>query len=392
MNISTLLNDLFARGVTLWPDGTDLGLRGAKELLTPGLLSTLKAHKGEILQALAHGSETFPLTHGQWAFWYEEQLATGRGGERTTYHVSLALRIHAPLNPAAMQRALQMLVNRHPMLRTTFADIDGKLAQLVHQYQEVTFTTVDMRDEAWTAVHKQLQEAHAQPFDLELGPLFRTKLFHCAANDYVLICSAHHIVCDGLSLWLIMDELPVLYTIAATGHGKPPLPHSAHYADYVTWQRDLLAEKGDELLAFWRQQLAHAPTLLTLPTDFPRPAMRTYAGASQPLALSPQLTRQLRDVARAEGVTLYMLLLAAYQLLLRCYTGQIDILVESRMSGRAKAEFYTLVGNFFSPVVLRAHMPGNLTLREFLRQVRQTTVASLKHQDYTFSRLVEQLP
>ena len=387
MNLSVFLDQLAGQGIELWPDGDQLGYRAPEGSLTPSLVATIKEHKADLVDLLTHGSETHALSHGQWVFWFEEQMAAAR----TTYNVSLAMRIHAPIDPAILQRALQMLVNRHPMLRTTFEEKGGAPVQRIYQYQEVAFATVDMSDQKWEAVYSQVMATHAQPFDLVHGPIFRASLFSRTPTDHTLIYSAHHIVCDGLSLRLMLDELPKLYAIATKGEGEPLAPHKAHYADYVAWQQEMLAREGDDLLAFWQQKLTDAPATLNLQTDFPRPSVRTYEGASQPIAISPQRTQQLRELARAEGVTLYMLLLAAYQLLLYRYTGQEDILVESRMVGRSKPEFFSLVGNFFSPVVMRANLAHHPTFRDFLQQVRHTTLESMKHQNYPFSLLVEQL-
>ncbi|OAD21093.1 pyoverdine sidechain peptide synthetase III,L-Thr-L-Ser component, partial [Candidatus Thiomargarita nelsonii] len=209
---------------------------------------------------------------------------------------------------------------------------------------------------AWNEgeLNKQVTEAYKCPFDFEQGPLLRVNLFTCSEQDYILLLVIHHIVCDGWSLWLLMDELRVLYQ-AEMVNRKVFLPYlNRQYTDYLQWQTEKLVSEEERLWGYWREQLAGELPVINLPTFRLRPPVLTYRGASYAFKLTKELTQRLKELARTEEATLYMILLAAFYVLLHRYSGQKDILVGSPTAGRDKTEFAGVVGYFVNPVVLRA--------------------------------------
>ncbi len=346
------------------------------------LLKQLLQEKANKAQAVA------PLSYGQRALWFLHQLAP----DSAAYNVTFAVRVRSQIDIPAMRRAFQALIARHASLRTTYAVQSGEPAQEVHGFQEAVFEEVDASGWDEKTLVEQTAASYQRPFDLERGPVARLTLFSRSTADHVLQLVMHHIAVDGWSLGILIDELQALYVAETTGVLALP-PTTVQYVDFVNWQKELLAgPEGERLRSYWLQRLSggELPTL-NLPTDKPRPPLQTYQGATRDFNLSEKLTRQLRDLARAERATLYTVLLAAFQTLLHRYTGQDDILVGSPMVGRSRAEFQKAVGYFVSPVVLRANLAGNPTFKAFLAQMRQTVLEALSHQDYPFPLLVEQL-
>jgi len=330
----------------------------------------------------------YPLSHNQQGIWFLNQLAP----QSTIYNVNFAARICSDVDIAALRRAFQSLVDRHPSLRTTFAVRSGKPVQQVHAHLEVHFEETDASTWCGDELKTRLIEESQRLFDLERGPLLRVSLFTRSAQEHILLLVVHHIVIDFWSLAVILNELGVLYPAAKAGLRAALPPLALQYTDYVRWQTEMLASpEGERLWAYWKKQLAGRLPVLDLPTDRPRPPIQTYRGASHAFNLSDELAGGLKALAKAEGTTLYMLLLAAFGVMLHCHSEQEDILVASPVVGRSRAEFEGIVGFFANPVVLRANLSGDPTLRAFLAQVRQTVLAALEHQDYPTLLLVKQL-
>ena len=341
---------------------------------------------------ISHQPDTtsvYPLSHGQRALWFTYQMAPESAA---AYNIAFTARIRSQVNVPSLQRAFQALIARHPMLRTTFVEQDGEPVQQVNTAQEVCFEEIDASNWNWDELKQQVVEAYQCSFDLKLGPLVRMNLFNRSEQDRILLLTIDHIICDGWSFWMIMDELRGLYSAEENevGLSLPPLEFS--YQDYVSWQEEMLAgSEGKRLWNYWQEQLAGELPLLNLPTDRPRPPVQTYNGASHSFKLTKELTQKLKELAHAEKATLYMTLLAAFQVLLYRYTGQEDILVGSPTRGRNHKEFAEILGYFVNPVVLRADFSDNLTFKEFLAQVRHTVLNAFTNQDYPFSLLVERL-
>jgi amino acid adenylation domain-containing protein/non-ribosomal peptide synthase protein (TIGR01720 family) len=333
-------------------------------------------------------SNVFPLSHGQQALWFLQQLAP----ESVAYYIASALRIKTKPDEIALRSAFQSLVERHATLRTTFSAVQGRAMQHVHEGAKASFEIVDATrwDDA-TLAERLRDEAHL-PFDLEHGPLLRALLFRRADDEQVLLVVAHHIVIDFWSLAILMRELGELYRAATNGATAKLAPHTSNYFDYVRYEQHLLSgEAGERLAGFWQKQLAGELPVLNLHTDRPRPAGQTFRGASEPLRLDAQLTARLKALSQANDATLFMTLLAAFKVLLYRYTGQEDLLVGSPTAGRQSAQFASTVGYFVNPVVLRTSPHGAVSFAEFLRQVRHTTLATFARQEYPFALLVKQL-
>ncbi len=348
-----------------------------------------RALLAELLQKKPRRSSSFHrLSYNQQGIWFLYQLAP----ESSVYNVNFAARIKVEIDIPAMRRAFQALVDRHPALRTTFPVNFGTPVQQVHESQKVSFQEVECS--AWsseTLQTRMLEEAY-RPFDLERGPLLRVTLFTRSAREHVLLLAVHHIVIDFWSLAILIDELGILYPAECAGV-KAPLPAlKVQYTDYVRWQAEMLAgPEGERLWNYWQAQLSDELPILQLKTDRPRPAIPTYRGASYDFTMDAGLSSGLRTLAKANGATLYTVLLAAFQVLLAYYTGQEDLLVGSPMVGRSRAEFESIIGLFTNPVVLRAKLSGDPTFCEFLAQIRHTVLSALEHQDYPTVLLVERL-
>jgi len=348
-----------------------------------------RALLAKLLRKEASESQSFqPLSYNQQGIWFLYQLAP----ESMVYNVNFAARIRSDVDIPALRRAFQALVDRHPCLRTTFSLRSGKPAQQVHQQLRVHFVETDAS--AWDSevLKTRLLEEAYRPFDLERGPVLRVNLFTSSAREHVLLLVVHHIVIDFWSLAVILNEIGVLYPAEKAGV-KASLPHlDSQYSDYVRWQAEMLASpEGERLWAYWKKQLAGQLPVLDLPTDRPRPEIPTYSGASYDFNLNDELSWQLKALAKAQGATLYMVLLAVFQVVLHYHTGQEDLLVGSPALGRSRVEFEGIVGLFTNPVILRANLAGNPTFETFLGHVRETVLAALEHQDYPTILLVEKL-
>jgi amino acid adenylation domain-containing protein len=332
--------------------------------------------------------DEYPLSHGQQALWYLQQLSPNSAA----YNIAAAIRIVDELDVRALHGAFQRLVERHPMLRTTFAPTPTGPVQHVRRHQSVCFRQVDAAGWDDESLNERLVEETRSPFDLEHGPLLRVSLYMRSARESVLLLIMHHIAADYWSLAILTHELGLLYR--AEGGGEPSAlpPLTLQYADHVLWQSGLLSgAEGEKLLAYWRKKLAGELPLLDLPADRPRPPAQSFQGAAESFRLDAELAIALRSFSRAHGVTLYMTLLAAFQALIHRYTNQREVLVGSPVAGRAQAESAGVVGYFVNPVVLRASFSGGQTFADFLQEVRRTVLEALEHQDYPFALLVEHL-
>lgn len=354
--------------------------------LSPGEKRALLA---QLLRKRASDSKLiYPLSYNQQGIWFLYQLAP----ESTVYNVNFAARISSDVNVSALRRALQALVDRHPSLRTTFPAHSGKPVQQVQEHLKVRFDEVDGSTWSEEELKFRLLDEAYRPFDLERGPLLRVSLIMRSAREHILLLVVHHIVIDFWSLATLLNELGVLYAAEATGVKAhlPALP--LQYADYVRWQAEMLASPdGERLWEYWRRQLAGQLPVLDLPADRPRPAFPTYQGASYDFTMDAELSSSLKALGKAHGATLYMVLLAAFQVVLSYNSGQEDLLVGTPMVGRSCAEFEGIVGLFTNPVALRTNLSGNPAFREFLGQVRHTVLSALEHQDFPTVLLVERL-
>ncbi|MGH7579405.1 MAG: condensation domain-containing protein, partial [Gemmatimonadales bacterium] len=334
----------------------------------------------------------FPTSFAQRRLWFVHQLEP----DSASYNVTTALWLSGNLDVSALQRSLATIVERHEALRTTFRLADGDPVQVVAPNLELELPVTDRSavpvDDREADVRRLIQEEVRRPFDLERGPLLRARLIRLAPDEHALILIVHHIVFDGWSTGVLSRELSECYRALATGEA-PQLPElSIQYTDYAVWQREWLAgESGELQVAYWRGQLAGAPAVLELPTDFPRPRAQSYRGDTEKRLLSRALLESLKALSQQEGATLFMTLLAGFQLLLSRYTGQEDIVVGSPIANRTRIELEHLVGFFVNSLALRTDLSGDPSFRELLRRVRGVALGAYAHQDLPFERVVEEL-
>jgi amino acid adenylation domain-containing protein len=333
----------------------------------------------------------FPLSFAQQRLWFLQHLDP----DSSTYNVPTAVRLRGELNVAALQHSFDRLIERHEILRTTFALRDSEAVQIVHPALPAAISNTDLRDFEASRREETLQSLlqfdARKPFDLDRGPLLRVQLIRIQDDDQVLALNMHHIVSDGWSMDVLFRELSALYQgyCAGSPASMPELP--IQYADYSVWQRDWL--QGDNLnsqLSYWRKQLDGLSTL-QVPMDHPRPPMQTYRGSSVSMEFPNSLALALKGLSQRHGVTLFMTLLAAFQTLLHRYSGQDDITVGTPIAGRTREETEALIGFFVNTLVLRADLSNNPSFTELLRQVRETTLEAYTHQDLPFEKLVEEL-
>ena len=338
------------------------------------------------------GDGPVPLSFAQERLWVLDQLEPGS----SVYNVPGAFPLPGPLHVGALERSINEIVRRHEILRTTFAMVNNRPAQIVSPSLTIPLPVLDLSPlseaERKAEFEQRLAEEVQHAFDLAKGPLLRAMLIRRAPQDHVLLLNMHHIVSDAWSMTVFFRELAALYE--AFGRGRPsPLPElSLQYADFAVWQRQTL--QGEVLakhLAYWKARLAGAPAVLELPTDRPRGPLQSSRGAIHYFHLPESLSQALRTLSKQEGATLFMTLLAAFDVLLHRYTGRTDIVVGSPIANRNRTEIEELIGFFLNTLVLRSDCSGNPSFRDLLRRVREVTMGAFAHQDLPFEKLVEEL-
>ncbi|RYZ33853.1 MAG: non-ribosomal peptide synthetase, partial [Myxococcaceae bacterium] len=332
------------------------------------------------------------LSFAQQRLWFIDQLEPGTA----LYNVPVAVRLEGTLRREVLEQALREVVRRHEALRTTFTEENGQARQVIHSEVDLALEVMDLsgleagirEQEARHQLDKEMQ----RPFNLHTGPLVRARLVKLGEQEHVLVLTMHHIVSDGWSLGVLVREVSALYEAFAQGRPSPLPELPVQYAGYAAWQRRRL--QGEALqreVDYWKQQLSGAPPVLELPTDHPRPAVRGNAGATHSFRWPQELEQGLRALAQREGASLYMVLLAGWQVLLSRYSGQQDISVGSPIAGRTRAEVEGLIGFFVNTLVLRAQVEGEGSFRKLLAQVRETVLGAYEHQEVPFEKLVEAL-
>ncbi|HEU5227168.1 MAG TPA: amino acid adenylation domain-containing protein [Ktedonobacteraceae bacterium] len=360
---------------------------------------TIKAFARLIEQRLRHGQEQLrppllpvpreqPLlpSYAQQRLWFLEQLEPGNAA----YHIPIALRIRGPLDARALEQSLDGIIQRHETLRTTFATHAGQIKLSVIAPLNTTFE-LSLKEVGEQNLQNLINTELLKPFDFSSPPLLRATLFHLEQENYVLLIILHHIASDGPSCTLLVHELMQHYLAFVRGEAPalPALP--IQYSDFACWQRQWLSGAVlDAQLDYWKRQLADiAP--LELPTDYPRPAIQTFRGADITFTLSQKLTAALRALSKQEGVTLFMTLLTAFQILLYSYTGQEDITVGTPITNRHQEELDRLIGLFINTLALRVNLSGNPTFAELLAKVRETCLEAYAHQHLSFEQIVDTL-
>jgi amino acid adenylation domain-containing protein len=332
---------------------------------------------------------TQPLSEGQRALWFLHQLAP----HSPAYNIAFTARIVSAIDPAALQRAFDVLVDRHDALRSRIEAVGGEPVQHVQASMAAPFESIDASEWSEERVLEEIAAEIKRPFDLARGPLLRVRIYTRRSGDSYLAVTFHHIAMDGWSLWVCLSELKVLYTAALRGQ-QADLPHPrSRYRDYVHSESEMLASDAQvRHQEFWRATLGRAGMPVTnLPTDRIRPRVPRYLGAAHRFELDPALTARLRRLAQQERSTLQMGVLALFFVLLHRYTSQDDLIVGYVASGRVRPEFETLVGYLANALPLRSRLPTQASFRELLGRTKVLLLEALDHQDYPFPRVVDAL-
>jgi len=395
--VNDLLEELRCRGIRLWREGDNLRFNAPSGALTGELRAKLTAHKAELL---AHLSDTtagiliplidrtggVPLSFAQERLWVLDRLEPGL----SSYNIPYCWRITGPLDPEALERSLQEIERRHEILRTTFSTAaNGAPVQTIHPFtaRPLRLISTDPGELARVA-----DEEAETPFDLFSGLLWRVTLARLGENDHALLLTWHHIICDAWSNAIFARELTALYTAFRAGQPSPLPELALQYGDYAHWQRAAWADASmASHLTFWREHLRGDRAPLPVPADRPRPVQGSHRGAMVARDLSGDLGAKMRALAREEGVTLFILTLAAFKALLARYSGETDICIGSPVAQRPNVEAESLIGFFLNMLALRSDLSGDPSFRDLLQRVRTTTIGALQHQDVPFEKIVEDL-
>jgi len=394
--------------VKLSADGDRLRYSAPSGVMTSDLLDELAARKTGILEFITnaclasrpqaptmkriHRDGELPLSFAQARLWLLNQLEPGTA----TYNIPRWYRLKGNLNLAVFEQSLSEIVRRHEVLRAYFLTMDGRPVQKIAPPEPFQVPVVDLQ--ALPEMERQMEAERIafvdarQPFDLGKAPLMRATLLKEAPEEQILLLNMYHIAFDAWSFGIFMQEMSVLY--GAFLNGKPsPLPElPIQYVDFAAWQREWLQGKVLQTqLDYWKERLSGSLPVLELPTDRPRPAVQTSNGGDVSFAFSKQLTEALRSLSQREDVTLFVTLLAAFNVLLLRYTGQEDLLVGTPIANRNRAEIEGLIGFFVNTLVMRSDLSGNPSFRELLGRVQETALGAYAHQDLPFEKLVEEL-
>ncbi|MCT7952163.1 amino acid adenylation domain-containing protein [Ancylothrix sp. C2] len=376
------MSDLIERIASLSPEKREL------------MLQLLKQKKQSIspaeIRPQSRESNFFPLSFAQQRLWFFEQLNPGN----FTYHIPAAVRLSGTLNFIALEQSLNELIKRHEVLRTAFTTIDGQPTQIITANQKIKLAEINLRSLPETQrngeVERLIVAESQQPFDLSKAPLLRAKLLNLSDSNWVLIFSTHHIISDGWSMGLFIEELATLYQAFCMGEPSPLPDLPVQYADFASWQRQWLqGEVLETQLSYWKKQLGGNLPVLNLPIDRPRPAVQTFRGAVHKFTISKAITEKLNELSQQERATLFMTLLAAFKTLLYRYTEQEDILVGSPIANRNRREIEGLIGLFANTLVFRTDLSHNPTFKELIGRVREVALGAYNHQDLPFEKLVE---
>jgi amino acid adenylation domain-containing protein/thioester reductase-like protein len=407
--LEEFLSHLDNLDIKIWCHGNALRYNAPENALTPELLAQMRERKTEILGflranpswnatnlepigPLSRENNVFPLSFAQQRLWFLNQLE----GTSATYYVYTALRFEGRLQRSALEQSLQEIVQRHETLRTTFSRLNGKPVQVIHPMSHYPLPLSDLQalpsEKQTTEVQRLINEETRCPFDLSTGPLFRYRLFQLGPETHVLVLNMHHIISDEWSIDIFIHEWGALYKAFSIGQPSPLPSLPIQYVDFAHWQRQWLTEEVLEQQAnYWKQQLAGAPALLSLPTDHPRPPVQRFQGRTLSFVLKQELTAQLKHLSQQTGTTLFMTLLSAFATLLSRYTGQTDIVIGSPIANRTHSQTESLIGFFVNTLVLRLNLVDNPPFEDVLLNTRQVALEAYSHQDIPFEEVVKAL-
>ncbi|MCI0352635.1 MAG: condensation domain-containing protein, partial [Acidobacteriales bacterium] len=328
-----------------------------------------------------------PLSFAQQRLWFLDQLQP----ESAVYNIPQPIRLKGALRVEALQQALDEIVKRHEVLRTTYPTVDDSPAQQINPPARVALRTVHVTGpQRETDLHRELVTEAQKPFNLREDLMLRALLVQLAPEENVLLLTIHHIAADAWSLGVMLNELATLYNCFSKGQPSP-LPELPVQYRHYSLRRRAEADGLAKQLAYWKDQLAQAPSVFEWPTDNPRPAIQSHRGGSHRFVVPPTVAERVQTLAQKEGCTTFMTLLAAFQTLAFRYTGREDIITGSAIANRSRPEFEPLVGFFVNTLPLRTRLDPRMTFRQLLQRIRQVTIEAYEHQDLPFDRLVEEL-
>ena len=335
-----------------------------------------------------------PLSFAQERLWFLNQLEPGS----VVYNLPMAVTIRGELDIDQLEQAFNLIIARHENLRTLFPSQDGQGQQVILDQLDFKLERSDLshcrtREEGDRQAREICRSEAATPFDLARGPLLRGKVIRLGEREFILMFNMHHIISDGWSLGILTQELGEILEALRQGRSPELKPLPIQYVDYAVWQRRWLEESGrlKRQLGYWQEKLAGVAESLDLATDYPRPKVQSFAGATQEFALDGQLAGQLKLLAEEQGCTLFMVLLAACKVMLYRYTGQNDICVGSPIANRQYQETEGLIGMFVNTLALRSRVEGGDEFSALLAQVKATCLEAYEHQDAPFEKIVELL-
>ncbi|MCT7957942.1 amino acid adenylation domain-containing protein [Laspinema palackyanum] len=407
MNTLKFLSELRELEIQLTVEGSRLICQAPEGRLTPEIRNQISQHKGDILSFFQRANRSvtetptnlkpisrtgnLPLSFAQQRLWFLDRLVPNN----PFYNMPAAVRLTGEVNVEVLEAAFQEIIRRHEGLKTVFPERKGEGVQEIQAHIPVPIHVLNLQNLSATEREKQVERiiTHEalRPFNLSTGPLLRISLIQLTASEHLLMLNMHHIISDGWSIGVLIQELGILYSAFVQGELSPLPELTLQYADFAHWQREWLqGEILEQQLAYWRQQL-EGISMLNLPSDRPRPAVPSYRGKRYGLQISKAVSAELAALSQREGVTLFMTLLAAFQTLLYRYTQQEDIAVGSPIANRNRSEIEPLIGFFVNSLVLRTDLSGNPTFREVLARVKPVALGAYAHQDVPFEKLVEEL-
>ncbi len=365
------------------------GLSAAKRALLEGRLKGM--FRQETTVRRTHRTEA-PASFAQERFWFIDRLGQGS----TAYNVFTALRLSGDVDEPALERALGELIRRHQVLRTTFREVDGVPLQVVLPFDGYVLPVDDLteldEDEREAEVKRAASGEAAYPFDMTREPLFRARLLRLGNGEYALLMCLHHIITDGWSQGVLHRELWKLHAAFRDGRESPLPEVPVQYLDYAVWQHEQSTGEADARhMAYWKAKLGGAPAVLSLATDYPRPAVPSTRGNKVRVVVSQERMERLQELGRAENATLYMVMLAAFNVILARYSGSDDVVAGSPIAGRRYKELQDVIGMFVNTLALRTDLSGDPTLRELVGRVREIVLGAYEHQDIPLDRIVAEV-
>lgn|GEM_PF-887449 len=377
-------------GVELWVEGTRLRYRAPPGALTAELRQLLAGCREGIVALLRDEAKldvsTGALAANQQGLWFLHRLAP----ESCAYNLAFATRVWGELDADVLQETLQILVDRYESLRTTYSMVDGVPRRHVAAYHAIELDLTEASDWDERRLRSEVEQEYARPFELDSAPPIRARLYRLAADQHVFLLVVHHIAVDGTSLFALLDELFAVYTALVRGEPVPPRADAATFSEFVVWQEKLLAE-SDKDLEYWLSVLTPLPPPLELPFDRPRSGVPELRGSSVSQRLDAKLTSELRELARRQGVTDYVVLLSLWVAFLHRLTGQDDITVGTPVQGRPSSRFNRTVGDLVNTLPLRLRDLAGVSFVELLHRVRTVVLGAMARQDVPLARMVGQL-